>query len=107
MYAFAPAILALRFKLIADLTKSIEVDPTFLNDALHNLVLVTQEVLESAVLLKIAARMFSLLVLVEMQHVVRNLVEWDVVHVQRLSHVISSDVIVIVGIVLVELIVPE
>lgn len=107
VHALRLAILALGLKLVADLAKSVEVDPAFLDDALHDLVLLAQEILEGAVLVEIAASLFGFLMLVEVQHVIRNLVEWDVVYVQGLGHVESSDVVVVVPLVLVELVVPE
>lgn len=58
-------------------------------------------------MVEIAASLFGFLMLVEVQHVIRNFVEWDVIYVQGLGHVESSNVVVVVSLVLVELVVPE
>jgi len=101
------AVLVFCLKFVADLAESIEVDPSFLDDALNDLVLLTQEILEGAILLKIAASFFGFLVLIEVQQVVWNLVERNVVYVQRLGQVESRDMAMAVSIILVELVVPE
>jgi hypothetical protein len=80
--AFPLAEIVAPFKLVADLSESVEINLSIVNDTLHNLLLITEEVLESAVLIHVAAALFEFLVLVNVQHVVGDPMEWDVVNVE-------------------------
>lgn len=105
--AMFTAVIALLFKFIGKLSQTIEVDAALVKHSLDDPSSVAKEVLERAVLLGIADAHFVVLVLVEVEQVVRNLVEWNVVNVQTLRNVESSDVIMLVLLELVELEVPE
>ena len=107
MNTLSLAELAGLLKLIADLSKSVEIDFSFVDYTLNDLLFIFEEILESHILVNITDALFVFLILVQVKHVVRNSVEWDVVNVQALGHVERCNVVFLITLKLMELVMPK
>jgi hypothetical protein len=107
MNIFPQAVFAVFFKFITYLSQSVEINLSLVHDSLDNFCLVPQEVLESAVLVNIAASFLEILVFVKMKLVFWDLLEWNVVDVHTLAKIIVRHMTLIVLFELVEFVVPQ
>lgn len=100
-------VLITLFELVSEVPQSVEIDLATVDHYLNDFAFLLQKVLQGAVLFDIAALLLIVLELLKVLHVILNFMEWHVVNIQGLRHVVRRDVIVLVPLVLVELEMPE